>query len=352
MAMMRSATLVAPFDIRIDEVKRPEVADDYSVIVKIEGLGICGSNLHHWYGGGAATGQLQYPMPGAGCHEFAGVVAEVGKRVTRVKPGDRVTLDQFESRSCGACAYCASGVFIQCDHLEPLGLEGFVEYLHLRQKGLYKLPDNIETHVAAVVEPYACSVSGVRRARLKGGETVVVLGAGVLGVCAAGAAKALGAERVVVTAKYETQRALAKKFGADVVINSGSETVVAEIAAAVGGRGADLVVETVGGHAPTLSQALEVVRPAGTVVVLGLWDELVPVDSWKSVLKDVTYIFSLTHGIIGKVADYDLCLKWMASRKVPAQDLITHVLPLDRIADGFRLAADKNSGAVKVILRP
>lgn len=352
MAMMRSATLVAPYDIRIEEVERPEVKDDYSVIVKVEGLGICGSNLHHWYGGGAATGLLAYPMPGAGCHEFAGVVAEVGKRVTRVKPGDRITLDQYESRSCGRCPYCQLGLFTQCENLEPLGLEGFVEYLSMREKGLYKLPENIETHCGAVVEPYACSVSAVRRAGVKGGEKVVVLGAGVLGVCAAGAAKALGASQVVITAKYETQRALAKKFGADVIVNSGSERVVDEILAALGGRGADVVVETVGGHAPTLTQAMHVVRKAGKVAVLGLWDELVPVDSWQSVLKDITYLFCLTHGIIDGKADYDLCLEWMVSRQVPAQDLVTHVLPLERIADAFRLAADKKSGAVKVIVKP
>jgi threonine dehydrogenase-like Zn-dependent dehydrogenase len=180
----------------------------------------------------------------------------------------------------------------------------------------------------------------------------VVLGAGVLGLCAAATAKALGAEKVVITAKHAAQRALAPRFGADVVISSGEADLVERVLAEVGGRGADLVVETVGSHAPTLAQALQIVRPAAKIVVLGLWDELVPIDSWQAILKDVTLMFCLNHGVIGHTADYQLCLDWMASRKVPAQDLVTHEMPLARLAEAFELSADKTRGAVKVIVRP
>ena len=351
MATMRSATLVAPYQIKLEEIEKPEVDDD-SVIIEIAGLGICGSNLHWWYGGGPATAVMTFPMPGAGGHEFSGVVAEVGKNVTRVKPGDRVTVDQFESGSCGSCSYCASGIFSHCDRPQMRSLQGFVEYLKTSERGLYHLPDNVETHAAAVVQPYACSVSGVRRAEIKGGEKVVVLGAGVLGLCAAATAKALGAEAVVITAKYDSQAALAPRFGADVVVPSGADDADEQIRAAIGGRGADLVVETVGGHAPTLAQALDLVRPSAKIVVLGLWDDLVPVDSWKSILADVTMLFCLNHQVIGKYSDYQLCVDWMANGTVPAQDLVTHVLPLDQIEEAFRLAADKQSGAVKVIVKP
>lgn len=351
MATMRGAVLVEPYRIEIEDFPRPEPDAD-TVIVKAEGLGLCGSNLHWWTGGGSATGLMQFPMPGAGGHEFAGVVAEVGSRVTRVKPGDRVTIDQFESMACGACAYCAGGLFTQCDRPRPLGLMGFVEYMQFTERGLYRVPDGIPTHVAALVQPYACSVSAVRRAGILGGETVVVLGAGVLGLCAAATAKALGAEKVVLTAKHDVQRALAPRFGADVVVPSGEPDLVERLQAEVGGRGADLVVETVGSHAPTLTQALQIVRPAAKVVVLGLWDELVPIDSWQAILKDVTLMFCLNHGVIGRTADYQLCLDWMASGRVPAQDLVTHEMPLANLAEAFALSADKTRGVVKVIVRP
>lgn len=351
MEMMRGAVLVEPYKIEIQEFPKPQVDDD-TVIVKVEGLGICGSNLHWWTGGGPATRLLRFPMPGAGGHEFSGVVTEVGRRVKRVKIGDRVTVDQFESRSCGNCVYCASGLFTQCANMGQLGLEGFVEYLKFTERGLYPIPDGVETHVASLVQPYACSVSAVRRAGITGGETVVVLGAGVLGLCAAATAKVLGAEKVILTAKYDAQKNLAARFGADVVVPSGDENLVARIVDECPAGGADIVVETVGGHAPTLAQGLEIVRPAGKLVVLGLWDELVEIDSWLAILKDVTMMFVLNHGVIGRKADYELCLEWMASRKVPAQDLVTHVLPLDQLEEGFRIAADKTSGAVKVIIRP
>lgn len=351
MPTMRAAVLTKPYTIDYQDLPRPEPQPD-TVVVRAEGLGLCGSNLHWWTGGGPATRLMEFPMPGAGGHEFAGVVTDVGARVTRVKPGDRVTIDQFESRACGRCVYCATGLFTQCQAPRDLGLWGFVEYMSFTEKGLYHLPAGVETHVAALVQPYACSVSAVRRAGLRGGETVVVLGAGVLGLCAAATAKVLGAEKVVITGKYDVQKALAPRFGADVVVPSDDPHLVERLLAETGGRGADLVVETVGGHAPTLNQALEVVRPVGTVVVLGLWDDFVPVDSWLGILKDATLMFCLNHGVVGHTADYQLCLDWMASGKVPAHLLVTHEMPLDRLAEAFVLSADKSRGAIKVIVRP
>jgi threonine dehydrogenase-like Zn-dependent dehydrogenase len=240
----------------------------------------------------------------------------------------------------------------QCENPHDFGIGGYADYLKLTEKGLYPLPANVKTEVAAVVEPFACSVSGIRRAGGAAGGTVVVLGAGVLGLCAAGAAKALGAEKVILTAKHDSQAALADRFNADAVVRSDADDLVERIMAETDGRGADLVVETVGGTAPTLSQALEVVRTGRTIVVLGLWDELVPVDSWRSVLKDVTYLFSLTYGVTDKKADFELCLEWMANGKVPAQDLVTHVRPFDDIQAAFELASDKTQGVVKVCLEP
>jgi 2-desacetyl-2-hydroxyethyl bacteriochlorophyllide A dehydrogenase len=335
----------------MDEAERPEVDDD-TVIVKVESLGICGSNLHWWSGAPAEQGLMTFPLPGGGGHEHAGVVAEVGREVTRVKPGDRVAVDAFESASCGACGQCASGFYAQCESRRFFGIGGFCEYIKTGEKGLYPLPAEVETRLAAVVEPFACSVGGLRRAGLAGGETVVVLGAGVLGLCAAGSAKALGARKVIISAKHDAQAALAERFGADVVVRSGEGDLVEQIQAETGGRGADLVVETVGGRAPTLSQALEVLRPGCTVVVLGLWDDPVPIDSWAAVLKDARLLFSLTYGVTGKRHDFELCLDWMASGQVPAQELVTHVRPLAEIAEAFELAADKSQGVIKVILTP
>jgi len=348
---MRSVTLVAPRRFEIVEVDKPAVDHD-SVIVKVEGHGICGSNLHFWYGGGSANAMSCYPMPGAGGHEFAGVVAEAGEGVSAVKIGDRVAVDFFHSTSCGRCPYCMAGWTNQCTARPAHSVGGFVEYLKLSERGLHILPDSIETHAAAIAEPAAVPVSALRRVGLRGGEQVVVLGSGVVGLAAIGAAKAMGAGRVVATAKHDQQATFARKFGADAVVRSTDSKCVDEIRAELDGLGADIVVETVGGHAPTLDYATEVVRPRGEVIVLGLWDEMVPMDSWKAVIKDVTYRFCLTYGVHGIKTDFAYTVELMGSRKVPMQDLITHVLPMDRVGEAFEIAADKSSGAVKVVLRP
>ena len=135
-------------------------------------------------------------------------------------------------------------------------------------------------------------------------------------------------------------------------MRSGEENLVERIKAETGRLGADLVVESVGGHAPTLSQALGVLRPGCTIVVLGLWDEPVPIDSWDAVLKDAQVIFSLTYGMKGVRHDFELCLEWMESGQLPAAELVTHQCPLDDIAAAFTLAADKSRGVVKVIVNP
>ncbi len=351
MAMMRQAVLVGPRDIRIDEAPKPEVDDD-TVIIRIEGLGICGSNLHLWLAEGSAVPLAMFPMPGALGHEHSGVIDEVGKNVSKVKPGDRVTIDPFENQACGACDYCGIGYYHHCSNSLNLGIGGYADYVKGSEKGLYVLPNNIETRAAAVVQPAACSIAGIRRAGVVEGGTVVVLGAGVLGLSAAGAAKALGAGKVIMTAKHDSQAALAERFGVDIVVRSSVDNVVEQIMAETGGAGADLVVETVGGAAPTLDQAMDIVRPVAKIVVLGLWDNLYPFDSWKAVLKDATILFSLNHGLIDNRTDYGLCLEWMSNGMVPAQDLCTHYRPLDDIQAAFELAADKTQGVVKVVLEP
>jgi threonine dehydrogenase-like Zn-dependent dehydrogenase len=116
MATQRGATLVAPFEVRLEEMPRPTVDADDVVILRNEGIGICGSNLHWWYGGGPATGLMTFPMPGAGGHEYAGTVIDVGRAVTRVKPGDRSPSTNSRARAAGraliappGCSRSASG---------------------------------------------------------------------------------------------------------------------------------------------------------------------------------------------------------------------------------------------------
>lgn len=350
MAKMRSAVMLAPREIELTEVDRPEVDAD-SVIIKVEGIGVCGSNLHWWRGAERATGLWPFPISGAGGHEYGGAVVEVGKNIRKLKVGDRVAVDQFHSTSCGQCVYCSSGAFNVCTGRGGFVTPGFVEYIKSAEKGLHVLPDSIQTHEAAIIEPAATPISALRRVGLRGGERVVVIGAGVVGLAAAGVAKALGAGKVVVVAKYDAQEKFAYQFGADAVVRSTAGDAVEQILSHVDG-GADIVVETVGGMAPTMDMACAIVRPRGTVIPLGLWDEPVKIDSWNAAFKEITFQFALAYGQVGLRTDYEFAIELMATRKVPLQDLITHQVPLANIREAFELADDKTRGAIKVVVRP
>jgi threonine dehydrogenase-like Zn-dependent dehydrogenase len=180
---------------------------------------------------------------------------------------------------------------------------------------------------------------------------VVILGAGIVGLAAAGVAKALGAGQVVVTAKYDQQEKFAYEFGADAVVRSNAPDALEQVLSLVGG-GADIVVETVGGTAPTLDFAAAAIRPRGTVIPLGLWDEPVKIDSWGAVFKEINFMFALAYGQVGLRTDYEFAIDLMASGKVPLQRLITHEVALENIREAFELADDKTRGAIKVVVRP
>ncbi len=350
MAKMKSAVMTGPRQIELVDVDAPQ-GDADSVIIKTAGIGVCGSNLHWWRGAERPTSLWPFPIPGAGGHEYGGTVVEVGRNIRKLKVGDRVAVDQFHSTSCGHCVYCTSGAFGVCPNRGDFVTPGFVEYIKFGEKGIHVLPDAIASHEAAIIEPAATPIGALRRLGLRGGERVVVLGAGVVGLIAANVAKLLGAGKVVVTAKYDQQEKFACEFGADAVVRSTASDAMEQVLSHVDG-GADVVIETVGGSANTLEQAAAIVRPRGTVVVLGLWEVATKIDSWAAVFKEINFMYALAYGQVGLRTDYEFAIDMMASGRLPLQKLITHEVPLSDIRGAFELADDKTRGAVKVLVRP
>jgi threonine dehydrogenase-like Zn-dependent dehydrogenase len=222
---------------------------------------------------------------------------------------------------------------------------GFAEVVSVPEYAIYPLPSELDFELGSLTEPAAVCVHAARLGALTVGDRVAVLGAGAIGLLSVLVAKAGGASRVVVAARHRHQAEMASRLGATRVVAS-----VAELRADNGPI--DLVIETVGGKADTLNEAIHVVRPGGTVVLLGVFSEPPRCNTLGLLAKEVRLVGSLTYGRFGAQADFDRALRLLADHAPLARELITHRFNLEEIDAAFRTAADKQTGCIKVTVTP
>ncbi len=311
-------------------------------LVRVHNCGICGSDLHFYHGSSPA------PRACLG-HEIAGEVVAVGDDVERVRPGDLVAVEPLVV--CHECVACRRGDYQLCTRLQIVGFHrdgGFAEYVAMPAYALYRLPAAVDAVVGALAEPLAVGVHAVRLAQIRGGECVLVLGAGTIGLLAIAAAKAAGAGEVWVTARYPQQTTAAQALGATRCFRGDEE----ELRAAARQQPVDLVIETVGGEADTLTQAIAHVRPGGQVAVLGVFSKPPAIDAVTLMMKEVRLFGSMTYGRDAAGSDFDTALEILAAQPDTFRALVTHRLPLSEIAHAFEIAGDKRSGSVKVMVFP
>lgn len=315
------------------------------VIVRVRSCGICGSDLH-WYVG-------EFPPPSV-CpgHEIAGEVVGVGPGVEGVRAGDAVAIEPLVV--CRECAYCRTGDYQLCRHFNVLGMSragGLAEYVSVPAYAAYRLPSGMDHEIASLTEPTAVCVHGVRLAGVRLGDRVLVLGAGSIGLLSILAARAAGAGEVAVTARHPHQADMARRLGAARIF--GTDTAGdRERAEWSADNPVDVVIETVGGSASTINDAIEAVRPAGTVAVLGIFTNPPPCAAVPLVVKEVRMVGSLTYGRSGPRTDFDVALQLLAAEESRVRALITHRFELDEAPAAFATAADKHQGAIKVTIRP
>ena len=326
----------------VRDIERPTPGPD-DAIIRVRASGICGSDL-------LMNADKTAPDVVPTGHEVAGEIVEVGERVDPSRVGQRVAIDTLgHGKTCGRCYYCRMGQFRQCE--DKMADEGgaFAQYMKRRAAGCYPLPEHVSWEEGALVEPLAVSVHAIRRGQMRGGETVVVLGAGNIGLTAVAAARAMGAGKVYVTARHEHQAAMAKRLGADEALPSDGVAVQEAIAEVTDGRGADMSIETVGGkQGDTLEQALAITRMQGRIVVLGGFRGPITLDWLQPLLNEHSVIFSSCYSVLDGRHDYEIAIDLLASGKVPLQQIITHRFPLERIQKGFETAYDKSTGSIKV----
>jgi 2-desacetyl-2-hydroxyethyl bacteriochlorophyllide A dehydrogenase len=332
---MRAAFCTGPRDLEIRNLP-PLVPGPGEVVVRVHSCGICGSDLHYYCGQAA-------PPPVSLGHEISGQVAAVGSDGD-FATGDPVVVEPLIS--CGGCSFCRSGEPNLCPTLLILGNMahgGFAEAVLVPASSVYRLPAGLDLDTAVLTEPLAVAVHATRVGTIGVGDHVLVLGAGAIGLLAAFAAAASGA-RVTVSARHPQQRSAAHALGAAAVIGSDRQDVLA----GTGGSAPDVVIEAVGGTAPTLDLALEVVRPGGRIIVLGFFTQEIRMHPLRFLMKEVHLTSSMTYSRSGPRPDFARALGLLARNRDLLASLITHRVSLSEIAHGFALAADKSSGAIKV----
>ena len=339
---MRAAMYYANDDVRIVDLPTPRIGPG-EILVRVKASGICGSDVMEWYRKPKAPLVLG--------HEIAAEVVRVGDSADSFKIGDRVFVSHHVP--CGSCRYCLAGHETVCETLRTTNFDpgGFAEFVRVPainvKHGVFPLPREISDDEATFVEPLACVIRGQRLAGFRPGSTMLVLGSGVAGLLHIKLAKAAGAARVLATDVVEFRKAAALKSGADVVID-GREDVPTRVKEANEGNLADLVI-TCTGAPKAIAQGLASVDRGGTVLFFAPVEPAAMVDIPFNALWREEVTMTSSYG--GSPRDIRESINLVREKRLDVADLITHVLPLAKAADGFRLVAQARE-SIKVVLRP
>ncbi len=339
---MRVAMYYNNNDVRLEELPTPKIGPG-EMLVKVLASGICGSDVMEWYRIKKAPLVLG--------HEIGGEIVETGEGVAHYKTGDRVFVSHHIP--CNTCYFCLSGHHTVCDTLHTTNYDpgGFSEYIRVPRlnvdRGVFILPDQVSFEEGSFVEPLGCVLRGQRMARLKPGQSVLILGSGISGLLHLLLARALGAGRVITTDVNEYRLNAAKQFGADAVIHA-REDIPGRLREMNGGRLADLVIVCTGAL-PAFTQALQCVERAGTILFFAPTDpgvELpVPVnDFWRNGI-------TLLPSYGASPLDCTQAIELIHAGRVPVRTMITHRLSLEETALGFKLVAQAKE-CIKVIIEP
>jgi len=285
-------------------------------------------------------------------HEAAGVIHAVGSNASAWKKGDRVTFDS--TIYCGSCWFCRRGEINLCDRRRVLGVScdeyrchgAFAEYVAVPQHILYRLPDAIVVEQAAMVEALSVAFHAVNRTPIALNDTAVVVGTGMIGLLVVQSLRAAGCGTIIGVDPEQGKLALARKLGADVVLNSDASNVVQEIGKLTAGRGADLAFDVVG-IGPSLRTAVASLRKGGCLTLVGNLSPEVPLPLQAVVTRQLALL-----GSCASCREYDACLDMIARKAVNVEALISAVAPLADGAQWFERLYRKEPGLMKVILKP
>lgn len=319
---------------------------DHEVLVKLEYVGICGSDMHYYETG--AIGAYEVKPPFVLGHEPGGTVVSVGKDVTHLQAGDRVALEP--GTTCGKCEFCRSGKYNLCSEVVFFAtppVDGvFQEYVAHDADYCFKLPEQVSTLEGALIEPLAVGFHAAIQGDAHIGQTAVIFGAGCIGLVSMMACKAMGVSEVIVVDVMPKRLEKALELGATQVINGMECDAPARIIELTDGQGADLAIETAGTEITT-NQAIHAVKKGSNIVLVGYGKTgKVDVEMSLALDKEITFktVFRYRH-------IYPMAIKAVASGKVNLKGIVTNIFELDDIQNAMDQSVRDKANIVKAVVK-
>ena len=337
---MLQAVLQMPEKVIFREIERP-VPGPGQVLIKVERIGICGSDIHAYYG---KHPYIKCPIVQG--HEFSGLIAEVGERVEGLAPGDNVTV--MPQLVCGQCYPCKHGNYHICNELKVIGCqaEGAAqEYIAVDAKLVVRLPENLSHEEGAMVEPVAVGAHAVGRLGNVDCLNVLVLGAGPIGNLTAQVAKGLGAKSVMITDVSNYRLGVARECGIEHAVNTSSEELIQALDKAFGPDRADAILECVGVQ-ETIGQAIGAARKGSDIVVVGVFAERPSVDIGLVQDKELRLIGTLMY----REEDYRVAVDLIRTGRVNLKPLMSKHFPFKEYPQAYKFIEQNRERTMKVFI--
>ncbi|MCD8121597.1 MAG: NAD(P)-dependent alcohol dehydrogenase [Clostridiales bacterium] len=339
------AILVTPGKMEIQDAPMPEPKDD-EVLLKVEYVGMCGSDIHGFEFGPFIPPKDPNQKIGLG-HECGGTVVGVGSKVKKIKVGDRVNIEP--GVSCGKCRYCLSGHYNICPDVDFLATQpnyrgALTNYITHPESMTYKLPDNMDTMEGALVEPAAVGMHAAMEADAKPGKKIVILGAGCIGLMTLQACRVMGASEIVVVDMIDKRLDMAKKLGAMETVNGGREDTVARVKEILGDWGADIVFETAGAKA-TAAQTTKLVMRGGKIMIVGTVSGDTPIN-FLSINREVTI-----QTVFRYANNYPMTIDAISSGRFDVKSMVTDVYDYHEVQRAFEESLSRKSEIIKGVIK-
>lgn len=331
--------------LEICDVDRPKLTRPDNVLVRIDRVGVCGSDVHYYVRGGIGDQQVEYPATLG--HECAGTIEQVGTEVDQLRPGDRVAIEP--AMACGQCDQCRSGRVHTCRNMQFMGCPGeapgaVAEYRVLPATNCLKVPDSMSLDIAALTEPLSIGLHTVRLGEVQPADRIAILGAGPIGLSVLLCAKAATPCKVYMTDLLDERLEIARRCGADWTGNAKTE----DVGAAIGEQeewGLDRVFEC-SGDPQCIDQAQRMLTPGGTLVLVGIpHTEQVSFDIHTMRRRELTFKnVRRQKECVGPV------IRMIDEGLIDPTPMLTHRFPLERITEAFELVAEYRDGVIKAVV--